>query len=147
MTLLVKLVAMAACSGFAAGAVCQQQPAVLAQDLKQLRAPGKVDAALWTRRADNCTLQIVMSRKAAAPQATPNQAPAVQAWLVRADGSYIPSLSRADLPLRKDGTLCSRCPAREVMFTYPPSAVTDAVAVSISVDGAYYSQALQAFQH
>ncbi|MET0281690.1 MAG: hypothetical protein ABW278_11315 [Steroidobacteraceae bacterium] len=143
---LVTLAAMA-CIGFAAAAA-GQQPAVLAQDLKQLRAPGRVDAALWTRRADSCTLQLVLSRRVSGPQPAGSKAPAlplVQAWLVRADGAYIPALSRADLPRRKDGRMCSNCSPREVMFSYPLTALAEAVAVSISVDGAYYSQALQAF--
>ncbi len=33
---------------------------VVSRDLKLLRAPGKVEAAIWTRRAEGYTLQVVL---------------------------------------------------------------------------------------
>lgn len=62
--------AMPVAGAEAAGAEAES-PIVLAQDLLSVRDSGKVRAAIWTRRADYYTLQLVMPRgllRAAVPQ-------------------------------------------------------------------------------
>jgi hypothetical protein len=129
--------------------VAAQESPVLAQDLKTLRAPGKIAVALWTRRPDSCTLQLVTNppapfgaRVSQSASAAPVKRPKIQAWLIRADGSYISSLARHET---SSPNPCLRCRSSEVTYTYPRSASDEAVAVSISVDGVYYIQQLASF--
>lgn len=142
------------CSAPAFAAAPAQQAPVVAQDLKSLRVPGKVTVALWTRRTDGMTLQLVMgipgsdiarvSRVSQPAGKVPHARPDLQVWLLRADGSHIPWTARNETPL--PARPCIRCSGPEVQYTYPLSASREAVAAAISVDGVYYIQQLAAFE-
>jgi len=173
-----------------------QEPAqlpVVAQDLKQLQMPGKVEAVLWTRRSDRCTLQLVYPnqgrggyfigntitnlrgldptfgartlaltdgrsvlndetqpaatrapvevRNTAAP-AEPKKwtAPAIQAWLLRPDGTIIMPLASATPTSGPGDTV-----PRESLFSFPLSATREASAVAVNIDGEYRVQKLEPF--
>ncbi len=111
-----------------------QEPPILAKDLKMLEVPGKVVAVVWTVRPKLCTLQIVFSNRPPAQNVADFrkvQPPSVQAWLLRADGSAIPSTGRAEpnAPNKLRQPL-----GVEVLLGFPLSADTEAVAVALRVD-------------
>jgi hypothetical protein len=81
------------------GAPAGEQPQVVAQQLHSPKTSKKIAAVLWTRRSNEYTLQIVFSRTGGiigivdgqsilGPQ---GQHPTVMAWLLRADGTAIPT--------------------------------------------------------
>lgn len=133
---------------------------VVAQDLPQLRVPGKVSAVVWTRRSDVYTLQIVLqtppdyqhAAKVAVQRAAQGLAPAppptpvlprVQAWLLKADGSVVsrtPGTPEFPVPMRgSDGV------PLEVKYSFAQSAGEQAVAVAVMIDSVYSVQALRPF--
>jgi hypothetical protein len=126
----------------------------LAQDLKKLRAPGKISAVLWTRRSDSCTLQVVLPRPSPVavrvrqspqqnPQAQSQEYPKIQVWLLRSDGTIISWTRRYETPT--SAKTCIRCIASEVNYSFPLSASRDAVAAAISVDDDFYIEPLEPF--
>lgn len=132
------------CSGLTGlQASSAEQAEVWAQDLRQLRVPGKVGAVLWTVREDQCTLQVVflnagrlMAFQAEQPGGRPlapatAPRPQVEAWLLKADGSVIaPDKSQ---PVGQAGP---RTPhGIEQLFTFPLTVQREAVAVAIRIDG------------
>lgn len=149
----------AAAEGF--GAAPLTQASVQAQDLQQLRVPGRVSSVVWTRRNDMYTLQLVLqmpveyqlaSKIAAqrdaqglspAPPATP-KLPQVQAWLLKLDGTLI--ARSPGTPAFPAALKASDGVPLEVRYSFPQSAAREAVAVAIMVDGAYYIEQLKPFE-
>ncbi|HTR01120.1 MAG TPA: hypothetical protein VMH83_14065 [Candidatus Acidoferrum sp.] len=137
---------VALCCGTAALAHAQQ--AVTAQELKQVRASGKVITALWTSRGDSYTLQLVFavtptSRNMKPPTANqPASAPEpVQVKLLRADGTSI-------TPLRQWGTSvapkpCIRCTPPELVYTFAPADGKQAVLADIRIGDAVFLEQLE----
>jgi hypothetical protein len=128
-----------------------QQPSspdnpVLAQDLKQLRVPGKVMAALWTVRTDRCTLQVVLPNAgngarvvaASVKNREPYSPPSIELWLLAAGGSVITPYYRWESANFKVPPLSTRAQAPELNFQFPRSAASQAVAAVLKVDGAYF---------
>lgn len=120
------------------------EPRIASRDLKTLEIPGKVAAVLWTVRPERCTLQIVFPNSGGITQAQANHPqlelhqPSVQAWLLRADGSAISSIERAE-PKAKN----ARQPLGvEVLIAFPRLADTEAVAVALRVDDVYLIERL-----
>lgn len=132
------------------GAVCANEPSVEAQDLKSLRVPGKVDAALWTRRSDFYTLQVVLdvrpaysvSRDGALTGAKRREPTDLQIWLLRADGTLILP-QRTELPDLARVTL--RTNTLDATYSFPLSAGTEAVAVAMRLDDGFYINKRESF--
>ncbi|MDQ2639820.1 MAG: hypothetical protein M3Y79_04485 [Pseudomonadota bacterium] len=125
---------------------------IVAQDLKALRAPGKVEAALWTRRSEGYTLQVVLKvnlfgEMATGVRITPREpsatVPKVQVWLLRADGTLIQP-RQTSLPGTQ--SVRPRTVAVEARYLFPESAGTEGVAVALQVDGEFYIQKLESFR-
>jgi hypothetical protein len=127
-----------------------QQPTpdipVLAQDLKQLRVPGKVMAALWTVRTDRCTLQVILPNAvsdarviaAAGKNRKPYSPPSIELWLLGPDGTAITPHYRWESPNFHSAPLFGRGQAPELNFQFPRAAASQAVAAVLKVDGAYF---------
>lgn len=119
---------------------------MLAQDLKKLRAPGKVGPVLWTRRADQYTLQILFPRSSRvlrmANQRKPGMTnPVVQAWLLKGDGTLVPAARRSvSISGQNPGG-----PPDEVLYSIPLPAGQEAVAVALMIDDGYYIEELKPF--
>jgi hypothetical protein len=119
---------------------------VLAQDLKQLRVPGKVMAALWTVRTDRCTLQVVLPNfgngariiAAAGKNREAYTPPSIELWLLGAGGTVITPHYRWESPNIKVPPVSSRTQAPELNFQFPREAATQAVAAVLKVDGSYF---------
>ena len=131
-------------------ALAQENTGVVAQDLNAARASGKLAAVLWTRRADVCTLQLVINWRGSImpellrglmPETTKRTPlPQIQVWLLKPDGSTVP-WSRVVYPdMNKVGM---RTTAVELMYRYPLSASQDAVAAAIMIDDQYYIEQLK----
>ena len=114
------------------------------RDLKTLEIPGKVAAVFWTVRPERCALQIVFPNAGGIAQATADHPkldlhrPSIQAWLLRADGTAIPSTGRAE-----PGAKNYRQPfGVEVLIAFPRLADTEAVAVALRVDDVFLIERL-----
>ena len=57
--------------------------------------------------------------------------PSSQVWLLRADGSAIPQTSKPNTITISNGGVVTPC----IIYSFPRSAATDAVAVVVSVEG------------
>lgn len=131
-------------ASLAQGAAQTAEEVILAQDLKKLRAPGKIGAALWTRRVDTCTLQLVRdtgdaSRVVRTSQPAAQKAPIeLQVWVLRADGTLIPWLQRWESPDFDNREIRGRRSGPEVNFSFPLSACNDAAAAAVMIDGEYF---------
>ncbi|HEY4211841.1 MAG TPA: hypothetical protein VGM84_10200 [Steroidobacteraceae bacterium] len=130
-----------------ANASDDQEQQISSRDLKALEIPGKVAAVLWTVRPERCTLQIVFPdaggiRQAMADHPTRDlrhlHRPSIQAWLLRADGSAIPSIERSE-----PGDRNIRQPfGIEVLIAFPRMAGTEAVAVALRVGDVFLIERL-----
>jgi len=118
-----------------------EQVQVLAQDLNKPRESGNVAAVLWTRRADTCTLQLVINLPGTWTSPAKIKAlPRIQVWLLKPDGSAIPWSQMIPPDTRDAG---GRQFTVELMYRYPLSASQDAVAAAIMVDDQYYIEQLK----
>lgn len=143
------LVAASAIGGFS---IAQQTPS--SHNLLKLRAEGKVEAVLWTRRADHYTLQVIFPRgiqlgRSLQPatnvpdEGAPRLAyPDVRVWLLKDDGTMIAPLKRLAVAPSLAATAVARGASDtarriEVMYEFPLSAGTEAVAIAMQVDGDY----------
>jgi hypothetical protein len=145
--------ALICCAGAAPLAAAQESP-VVAQDLKKLTASGKVYAAVWTRRSDSFTLQVVVPtpspvamRVTRAPEQNP-QVPLqensrIQVWLLKPDGTHISWTRRWETPAARKN--CGRCIASEVNYSFPLSTSSEAVAAAIRIDSDFYIERLEQF--
>lgn len=127
---------------------------VVSQDLKLLRAPGKVEAAIWTRRPEGYTLQVVLNfnipglplvdgrMRIASTEPEPARLAQLRVWLLREDGSLIQP-SRTLLP--NPATAGIRTRAMDATYMFPEIAGMEAVAVAMQVDGDFYIEKLESF--
>jgi hypothetical protein len=128
---------------FANAAEAQEQQ-IATRDLKTLQIPGKVAGVVWTVRPERCTLQIVFPNGGGIAQAMgadpkpDSHRPSVQAWLLRADGTAIPSIGRSE-----PGAKNIRQPfGIEILIAFPRMADTEAVAVALRVDDRFLIERL-----
>jgi hypothetical protein len=135
-------VALACCMATTPRATAQERTSVVAQDLNSARASGKLAAVLWTRRADVCTLQLVINWRGSMLPVTAKRPslPQIQVWLLKADGSTVP-WSRVIYPDMKNVSV--RTNAVDLMYRYPLSASQDAVAAAIMIDDQYFIEQLK----
>lgn len=139
------LVAALLCVPAALAVHAADATAVVSQNLKAATASTKIVAAIWTRRGDRYTLQIVFprwselilveGRQLVAPHAT---RPSVTVWLLRADGTAIPT--KGEPPL--EGAAKNVLPT-ETAYSVSLSAGEEAVAAAIRIDDEYYVEPLQ----
>lgn len=169
---LLTILVLAAGSGVVAAAEAGAREAdVAAQDLVKVRESARVGAALWTRRTDSYTLQLVYggvgigftgstiaslrglepsfgtrAQAAAQPVGTriaprPAKTPEFQVWLLRSNGTQILPTYRSPTP---DPAKCNlRCIAQEVLYRFSLADGDEAVAAVVRVDGEYYVEKLQ----
>lgn len=119
---------------------------VLSQDLHSARIPGKVATVLWTVRPERCTLQVVFPGGTRVPldrKRAPH--PEVQVWLLKQDGTVIPSSGRAEHAAPSGAKQPENVRSAEILFAYPRSAAREAVAVAMSVDGVFRIEQIKPF--
>jgi hypothetical protein len=156
------------CGGSAFPAAPGEAPPVIAQDLTALRAAPNVSAALWTRRPDSYTLQLVMAApgfsplgartlrlvdgrrmvSTSAPDAVAQpqpvaqlpRAPQTNVWLLRADGTQI-------IPRTPLVSSCSgRCIAVDVQYRFSIAEATQAVAAAVRIGDEFFIEKLQSLE-
>lgn len=103
------------------------------------------DNILWTRRADTCTLQIITQWRVIAPQQAAGastspvmgrrELPAIEVRLLRKDGGAISPIQRWQTPTPKPNILVPGHLRPEVLYAFPLSAGSEAVAVVVCTDG------------
>jgi hypothetical protein len=154
------LLAIPAGGAFSAGKV--EEIPVLAQDLVTVRASNSLIAALWTRRPNSYTLQLVLGRgalprgsgafeqvgqrivsRAARPAAgeQPPKLPETNVWLLRANGTQILPTSTSTLPSPEKCTL--RCIAIEVLYRFSIADAEQAIAAAVKIGDDFYIEKLQ----
>ena len=122
---------------FANAAEAQEQQ-ISTRALRTLQIPGKVANVVWTVRLERCTLQIVFPNRTGTAFDPKLRRPSVQAWLLSADGSAIPSIGRSE-----PGAKNFRQPyGNEVLIAFPRTADTEAVAVALRVDDVFLVERL-----
>ncbi len=138
----------------AAGVADEAKPQVLAQDLDTVRASGKVLAALWTRRPDSYTLQLVMPVVSTVRPGNPQAArvstekpptprpPQVEVWLLKADGSRLLPSSQSIPPIARQYA-CGRCVSYELGYSFAHAIARDAVAAAVRIDDTVYVATLK----
>jgi hypothetical protein len=149
--------ALAAGAALAASPGAQSVP-VLSQDLASLKGTKGVSAALWTRRPDSYTLQLVLpvsgsrmlplvdgrrmvtvSTVASATSPAPTRIK-TNVWLLRADGTQIlPTFRSPDPSLAQ---CVARCIAGEVLYRFSIADARQAVAAAIQVGENFYIERL-----
>ncbi len=136
---------------FAIPATTADHRDIVAHDLKELRAPGKVEAALWTRRSEGYTFQVVLRVAFGQPPVgsritrVSNEGlsiPGIQVWLLKADGSLLRP-ERTRLPDAR--VINVRSMTAEASFQFPEVAGTEAVAVAMKIDEEFHIQRLEPF--
>jgi hypothetical protein len=119
---------------------------VLAQDLKNLRVPGKIAAVLWTMRSDRCTLQVVLpipggeGRAINVAKASGGKKPSrpdIELWLLSPEGTAIARHFRWDSPDLGANQGLVRATGAEINFQFPLEAARIAVAAVLKVDSEY----------
>jgi hypothetical protein len=139
---------------------------VVAQDLVTLRSSNKVSAAIWTRRANSYTLQLVMkqgfeaavgSRSLAMVDgrqvvATSRTIPAdlqppkkldTSVWLLRTDGTQILPALPSTNPSPNSCSMNMRCNAVDVLYRFSIADATSAVAIAVRIGDDFYIEKLQ----
>jgi hypothetical protein len=144
---------LALCQQGAAAQASVGQPPILVQELKTVRASGKVMTALWTRRTNSYTLQLVFAltrtarttatRVEAAPQKAGSVA-RVQVWLLRADGTQAWPTYQSPPP-KPEQINCVRCISYEVSYSFPLLAGKDAVAAAVQINDEFFIDQLEPF--
>lgn len=140
-----------------ADASTREQRPVVAQELKNVRASGKVMTALWTRRVDAYTLQLVFpiirpARTTAASvdgvalgfPASPAVPARVKIWLINPDGSQVPSTYQSPAP-KAEQLNCMRCISYEVSYSFSSNAAEKAVAAAVQINDEFFIDQLQPF--
>jgi hypothetical protein len=158
------LIASAASGVFPAGT--GQTTPVVAQDLVTLRASDKVSAAIWTRRANSYTLQLVMKSGVGAPfgsraleladgrrmvatfrtnpaDVQPPEKLETRVWLLRADGTQILPAVPSTNPSVDSCSKNFRCIAVDVLYRFSIADATAAVAIAIGIGDEFYIEKLQ----
>lgn len=115
---------------------------VLAQNLDQLQASGKISAALWTVRNDSCTLQFVVPIPPPPAKGEAAKFTQFEAWLVKADGSRVEPWRQSRLPQPEKLFGRIRETTYEVWYSFPLAARNEAVAAMVEVDGVLYTEKL-----
>jgi hypothetical protein len=156
-------------AGDAFAAAAGEATPVVAQDLLSLRASNKVSAALWTRRADSYTLQLVMkSGFGAAPGARtlelvdgrrmvstvranpaemqPLKKPETRVWLLRADGTQILPAVPSTNPSVDSCSKNMRCMAVDVLYRFSIADAKAATAIAVNIGDEYYIEKLQSLE-
>lgn len=139
---------------------------VLAQDLVTLRNSSKVSAAIWTRRANSYTLQLVMksgfglalgaralelvdgrrmvsSSRVVPADTQPAKRPQTSVWLLRADGTQILPGAPSTNPSVDSCSKNIRCIAVDVQYRFSIADATAAVAIAVRIDDEYFIEKLQ----
>lgn len=130
-------------------------PPVIAQELANVRASGKVMTALWTSRRDTYTLQLVfpfnppaMARPTRTAAPAPNllaQQPIparVQVWLLKADGTQIFPAHGTAAPQVEGFPGNLRSTAYTYTYTFPVES-GKAVAIAVSINDQFYIDQLK----
>ena len=101
-----------------------------------IKVPGKISSVTLSIQKSVCLVQLESPGFLGSEPEPKN--PASQVWLLRADGTAIPQASKPNTITISNGGAVTPC----IIYTFPRSAATDAVAVVVSVEGQLFIEAL-----
>jgi hypothetical protein len=154
------------CVGSAFPAAPGETAPVVAQDLVTLRNSSQVSAAIWTRRANSYTLQLVMkggidaafgsrtlelvdgrrmvsTSRAISADVQPAKRPQTSVWLLRADGTQILPAVPSTSPSPDSCSKNLRCIAVDVLYRFSVADAVSAVAIAVRIDDEFFIEKLQ----
>jgi hypothetical protein len=156
------LLMMCAAAAPAAMAATAADIPIVAQELVKVRESSRVQAAIWTRRPDAYTLQLVFHPMALivgrtrnlveGPRMAPGSATSavrlqttkpseVSVWLLRADGTQIVTRVPWTNPAPEKCDI--RCNAIEVLYRFSIAEGSQAVAAAVRIGDDYYIEKLK----
>ncbi len=101
-----------------------------------INVPGKINSVTLSIQKSVCLLQLESPGFVGSEPEPKN--PSSQVWLLRADGSAIPQTSKPNTIPISNGGVVTPC----IIYSFPRSAATDAVAVVVSVEGELFVEGL-----
>ncbi len=101
-----------------------------------IKVPGKISSVTLSIQKSVCLVQLESPGFLGGEPEPKN--PASQVWLLRADGTAIPQASKPNTITISNGGAVTPC----IIYTFPRSAATDALAVVVSVEGQLFIEAL-----
>jgi hypothetical protein len=101
-----------------------------------IKVPGKVDSVFWSVKSDLCTVQISFP-SVRQDQKQPEHS-RTQVWLLKADGTTIPLKSKPPTVGISNGGWNTFSD----IYTFAPSAQTEAIAVVVSIDDQIFVERL-----
>jgi hypothetical protein len=105
---------------------------VILQKTLAIKAPGKISSAYWSVQRSVCLVQLDLPLFPKGE--TMPEAPSLQVWLLKADGTAIAKINKPHVvAIDKSGW-----ERPTIDYLFPPSAASDAVAVVVGVDGAFF---------
>ena len=121
--------------------VAQQSPPSPEQSITRMlniKVPGKVCSVIWQIQEAGCSVALELPTFLSAGPMP--KAPITQVWLLRADGTGIPQRSGPAMMIDTNGAAVTP----SILYAFPSSASSDAVALVISADGQFVVEALTA---
>ena len=101
-----------------------------------IKVPGKISSVTLSIQKSVCLVQLESPGFLGGQPEPKNKAS--QVWLLRADGTAILQASKPNTITISNGGAVTPC----IIYTFPRSAATDAVAVVVSVEGQLFIEAL-----
>jgi hypothetical protein len=101
-----------------------------------IKVPGKISSVTLSIQKSVCLVQLESPGFLGGEPEPKN--PASQVWLLKADGTAIPQSSKPNTITISNGGAVTPC----IIYTFPRSAATDALAVVVSVEGQLFVEAL-----
>jgi hypothetical protein len=101
-----------------------------------IKVPGKISSVTLSIQKSVCLVQLESPGFLGAEPEPKN--PSSQVWLLRADGTAIPQAGKPNTITISNGGTITPC----IIYSFPRSAATDAVAIVVSVEGQLLVEAL-----
>lgn len=101
-----------------------------------IKLPGKIEAVSWSIQESASTVQLILPSVRDGEPLPP--VPSTQVWLLRSDGTAISQSAKPSTPaIGMAGSV-----TQSVLYAFPATAATEAVAVVVTVDGRFFVEPL-----
>ena len=124
-------------SVFAGSPSLPVDPSVILRRTLGIKAPGKISFVDWSIQKSACVVQLVLSSPAREGEPLP-EGPSTQVWLLKDDGTAIGKINKPHVSAISRG----HAEMASILYLFPASAASDAVAVVVQVDGEFFIESL-----